>query len=471
VTARAHPRVPNLALRQARQSMRMSQAQFAEAVVAAGNAMGVPNRCTKRLVQKWETGEHATCKPNYIRVLQAVTGLSARELGFRILPDGSGQPTSGPAEAPDGADSSPPGAEAAYTPTARTAKPKIPQDDADATAEASIDRIRHSLAHPKYIDAHTAGFVETTTARLFELEHHIPARLLAPTVDRHLATVSTLLTIAQRSNVRRRLTISAGYGTLLAGLLAFDRGDTPAADRLWETTIDTAEATQDAALLTAALTYSSYAAARRKDPDAAWQLAYRAKSHTDDARAIAWTASRIALYAAQLNEREAAETAMKLSLESGAGLPKPQPGDDTTPWTRSFDAAALFATTAHTAALLNDPNAADYATRAVKALGSANVKARAVALAELALTAAIIGELRLCLDHSAAAARLTRDLEVSHAADLLCQIPPLLLSYSDTRTAREILLHLKGLRRTTDLQTEHEAATSTRTEATVENPQ
>ena len=70
--------------------MRLSQAQFAEAVRAAGNAMGVPNHCTKRLVQKWETGEHAACRPDYLRVLQAVTGLSARELGFRVLPDDSG---------------------------------------------------------------------------------------------------------------------------------------------------------------------------------------------------------------------------------------------------------------------------------------------------------------------------------------------------------------------------------------------
>src|SRR5580658_3071605 len=71
--------------------MRLSQAQFAEAVRAAGNAMGAPNHCTKRLVQKWETGEHSACRPDYLRVLQAVTGLSARELGFRILPDDSGE--------------------------------------------------------------------------------------------------------------------------------------------------------------------------------------------------------------------------------------------------------------------------------------------------------------------------------------------------------------------------------------------
>ena len=72
--------------------MRLSQAQFAEAVRAAGNAMGVPNHCTKRLVQKWETGEHAACRPDYLRVLQAVTGLSARELGSAYCPTSRGSP-------------------------------------------------------------------------------------------------------------------------------------------------------------------------------------------------------------------------------------------------------------------------------------------------------------------------------------------------------------------------------------------
>ena len=62
--------------------MRMSQSQFADAIRAAGNALGVPNRRTKRLVQKWETGEHATCSLDYLKVLQAVTALTARELGF-----------------------------------------------------------------------------------------------------------------------------------------------------------------------------------------------------------------------------------------------------------------------------------------------------------------------------------------------------------------------------------------------------
>lgn len=57
--------------------------------------------------------------------------------------------------------------------------------------------------------------------------------------------------------------------------------------------------------------------------------------------------------------------------------------------------AQLLSSTAHTAALLKDPNAQDYATRAVDALGPAKVKSRAVVLAEAALTTAMVGELEL----------------------------------------------------------------------------
>jgi hypothetical protein len=45
---------PNEALRAVRQSLLMSQGEFALAVRAAGQRAGEPNDCAKRLVQRWE---------------------------------------------------------------------------------------------------------------------------------------------------------------------------------------------------------------------------------------------------------------------------------------------------------------------------------------------------------------------------------------------------------------------------------
>ena len=261
MTTRPIPRTPNLALRSARQLMRLSQARFAEAVRAAGNAMGVPNHCTKRLVQKWETGEHAACRPDYLRVLKAVTGLSVRELGFRVPPDETGASTAGLSDAPEGTVGDFSGG-VVVGPVAFSMS-RIRVYDADSMIDGSLDRLRHALEHPPTVDARTAEFVESSTSRLFDLEHHSPARLLAPTVDRHLATVTALLIAARHEGVRHALTVSAGHSALLAGWLAFDRGDTPSANRFWDAAIGAAQGTSDAGLLAVTLTCQSYAAERR----------------------------------------------------------------------------------------------------------------------------------------------------------------------------------------------------------------
>ena len=434
--------------------MQISQQQFADAIRAAGRAIGEPNNCTKRLVQKWESGEHSGCKPNYLRVLQVVTGLSARELGFRVLPNESGES----AEFRDGAGSTGGGHSIIEgTPGAATqpTRPRTAEFNPDTVVRESMDRIRHALEHPSAVDSRTADFVETATARLFNLEHHSPARSLTPTLDRHLATVTVLLSVARHDGVRRRLMISSGYTALLAACLAFDRGDNPSAQRLWDSSIDAAESTANEPLLAASLTFQSYAAARRKDLETAWELAHDASTRTPgDDRATAWATARVALYAAQLGEHEAAETAMKQSMDNGAHLPRPKPGDGTKPWMRSFDLARLLSSTALTAALLNEPSAADYATQAVDALSPARSKSHAVVLAEAALTAAIVGEFELCLDYGSAAATLTRRLQVSIAADVLHEIVPILMPHSDTRAVQQLLPQLTPLTRTADLEDE-----------------
>lgn len=94
MTIAAEQRVPNTVLRRVRARLGMSQSEFAEALRKAGDAAGEPNRATKRLVQKWESGEHATCRPIYGRALQAVTGLSHLQLGLATFSDGFTPPQS-----------------------------------------------------------------------------------------------------------------------------------------------------------------------------------------------------------------------------------------------------------------------------------------------------------------------------------------------------------------------------------------
>lgn len=80
----AAEREPNENLRAVRQSLLMSQGEFALAIRAAGQRAGEPNDCSKRLVQRWEAG-YVTGIPRgaYARALEAVTGQPIENLGFK----------------------------------------------------------------------------------------------------------------------------------------------------------------------------------------------------------------------------------------------------------------------------------------------------------------------------------------------------------------------------------------------------
>lgn len=65
---------------------KLSQSQFATEIREAGRALGVPNRCTKRLVQKWETGAHAMPSAGYQLALAYVLGASVDVIYQTVLP-------------------------------------------------------------------------------------------------------------------------------------------------------------------------------------------------------------------------------------------------------------------------------------------------------------------------------------------------------------------------------------------------
>ncbi|HTJ66697.1 MAG TPA: hypothetical protein VL551_04140 [Actinospica sp.] len=453
MTSQSVPRKPNFKLRNARQAMRLSQSQFADAIRAAGNAVGDPNRCTKRLVQKWETGEHTKCTLPYLRVLMIMTGLPASELGFPV---------------PDGSDVEDASSDEMVGAAAIAARPPIhrPWDD---TMDKSLDRLHLAVENPSLVDTHTAQLLEVGTGVLFDFERHIPHRLLAPTVDRHFATATALLAASRHENVRRAVIISCGATALLASWMAFDRRDIGVTFRFWEAAKGVAEATAHEDLFTGCLIFQSYVAAWRTDPATAWQIAHHASVRTPhDPRLTVWATARSALHAAASGERKAAEAGIERSLEIGLDLQNSSPEDCGAPWTRSFDRARLLSSTALSMALMKSPAASDYAAQAVEALGTAKVKSTAIVLAEVALTAAILGDLKLCLEHGSAAATLTRDLGVSIAGDVLQEIIPVILPYSDTRPARELLPQLTRITRPRDREFEAQQEPDGETEDDIE---
>lgn len=74
------PRLNGARLREARVDAGYSQAGLALELRTAGEQLEVPNGCTKRLVQKWEKGEHGLPHPVYQVALQAVFRVPFEEL-------------------------------------------------------------------------------------------------------------------------------------------------------------------------------------------------------------------------------------------------------------------------------------------------------------------------------------------------------------------------------------------------------
>jgi transcriptional regulator with XRE-family HTH domain len=77
----------NSTLRAIRLGLALSQEEFARAIRDAGERLGRPNDASKRLIQRWESGQTAAPRPVYTTALEAVTGLPAAMLGF-AAPDG-----------------------------------------------------------------------------------------------------------------------------------------------------------------------------------------------------------------------------------------------------------------------------------------------------------------------------------------------------------------------------------------------
>ena len=183
----------------------MSQSEFAAAIRHAGDALGEPNTANKRLVQKWESGEHTVCRPNYRRALQSVTRMPYEQLGFRGAPSAPVAATVVPAPR------NPAGYPYTQTAPAPAAEARtFIEDEGLILFGEPGDRLRFALERPGQADLEAIVLVETATSQLFDLEHHRPSRVLIPTVGRHVDDISALLAGTRRESLRRRLAVAGG---------------------------------------------------------------------------------------------------------------------------------------------------------------------------------------------------------------------------------------------------------------------
>jgi hypothetical protein len=198
--------------------MRLGQAEFAAAIRRAGAAVGEPNTCDKRLVQKWESGEHATCRPNYRRALQLVTRRSYDHLGF------AGEPV----------------------PPSLVSKALQPALTGGAPVPKLITKVKagsqpcYSSGQPDRAGFDAVRMAEIAVAQMLDLEHH---KLAAP-----LPTVASLLTVRFvtllagicHEPLEHQLAAVGELDTVLARWLVCEQDQVDIAQQEWDNASDAA---------------------------------------------------------------------------------------------------------------------------------------------------------------------------------------------------------------------------------------
>jgi transcriptional regulator with XRE-family HTH domain len=229
--------VPNLVLRSVRHALNLSQEEFAARIRAAGRRLGEPNECSKRHVQRWESGQSATCRPVYRRALESATGRAFRDLGF----DRGAQAE--PAEL-DRRDALGAGVGLAVLLAA-------PGDPERAVGAETVAGILERTARFRRLDEHLGG---ADTYRLYATELEATAALL----ERGSYT----------QPVGRALLGAYAQQAQQAGWAAFDAGWHAQAERLQTVSLEAARRAGDAPLAGNALALLAYQAGAVGRPSA-----------------------------------------------------------------------------------------------------------------------------------------------------------------------------------------------------------
>lgn len=308
---------------------------------------------------------------------------------------------------------------------------------------ASYARLEYTLRRGRMaLTASDGDHLQAETQRLYERETLVPASVLAPEVDTHLATLSGLLALPLGDSLRRVVALCASETALLGGWLALDRSDLIGTQGFWNSSIDAAGEAGDGPALAATLAYMSYAESAAGNHQNAWQLLETAGDHVHSprqAKARSWIAARQAEEAAALNEHRPALIALERAMTAADYID--QEVTDR-PWVIFFDSARLGSMAVSTYGQLNHPRTQDAADAVLAALDPNHVKTRAVILGDVASARLAAGD----LDAGCALAGQALDVTVASAASLgrarLAALRPRLEANADAAPVRALLPRL-----------------------------
>lgn len=269
--------------------MNLSQDEFAERVREAGRRLGEPNDCSKRQVQRWESGQSRTCRPVYRRALEAVAARPYRELGFA-------DPRTNP-----------------YTGLARR-----------SVLGAGTMLAAGLLAEPVHVEDAAAGrrvgaelveVLRARTARFRRLDDHLGGadtfRLYSTELE---ATGQVLQHAAYSQQTGRALAGVFAEQAQQAGWAAFDAGEHARAEQLYTVSLEAARTAGDSALAGNALALLGYQANQTGRPSVQTAAAgYREAGPGAPSAARVLLAQRLAWAHAAEGQQRAAQAALEVA--------------------------------------------------------------------------------------------------------------------------------------------------------------
>lgn len=220
-------RVPNETLRGVRHGLNLSQDEFAARLRSAGEELGEPNEATKRLVQRWESGESRSARPVYRRALERVTSRPYQDLGFKEpapAPAEEGVERRAVLEAGAGALLA---THALIDPAGRRPAANLQR----GIGREQVERLRARTIRHRRLDEHLGG---ADTYRLYALDLEETAALIRK--GSYTSATGRLLTALYAEQAQQ------------AGWAAFDAGMHERAEHLYLASLDAARTAGDSAL-------------------------------------------------------------------------------------------------------------------------------------------------------------------------------------------------------------------------------
>jgi transcriptional regulator with XRE-family HTH domain len=305
------------------------------------------------------------------------------------------------------------------------------------------ERLSSVLRRPSSIDLATIEDLEADTVALYRREECSPAtQVFADTVS-HLDLLTTLVESAPRSSLlRRRLVVTAGESSALAGWLAHETGDRSRAERYYEAAVDAAEDAGDLALKANVLGYRSYPAA----PIEAEDLLEEAQTYvagTPYLTTYAWLRGR----KAEVSALARRPTDALRALDDAVGAFDQAKPTEERAWTAFFDRGRLGSIEIATHARLHrgdDVQAA--AAQVLRSLPPVE-KRRAIVLAGVADARAELGDLEGAGQYGREALTMAVETESSVALQQLAALGARLNRSRDVPGIRGFLEQLKTVRR------------------------